>query len=502
MKHGTRKAGILLPVSALPSPFGIGCFSKEAYRFVDKLAESGQSFWQILPLTPTAFGDSPYQSPSAFAGNPYFLDLEGLVEEGLLSREECENALGASPADRVDYGLQYRARLPLLRLAASRFQGFESKPYLEFLEKNREWLLDYALFMALKDFFGGAPWQAWREDLRRRDPDALKEARESFRNEIEAWCFLQFRFSVEWGRLRDYANGKGIRIIGDLPIYVSADSADVWANRELFLLDEAGNPLRVAGCPPDDFSPDGQLWGNPLYRWEVHRRGDYAWWISRLSAAFSLYDVVRIDHFRGFDSYYSIPAGETTARNGRWEKGIGDELFRVAEEELGHREILAEDLGYMTDSVRALLDRCGFPGMKILQFGFGGSAEDFSSPDLPHHYPAHCVAYTGTHDNATLREWLASASPSEWEKARDYLWMGNTSDEAIARSLIAALMRSPAELCIVPLWDYLSLGAEARMNTPASANGNWQWRVRGELLTDNLFEEIRRFATIGSRRGS
>ncbi len=499
MNTNARKAGVLLPVTALPSPFGIGCFSKEAYEFADALAESGQRYWQVLPLSPTSFGDSPYQSPSAFAGNPYFIDLFGLVEDGLLSRKECEEALGDAPEDYVDYGLQYDKRLPLLKLAASRFRERESEEYREFSEKNQGWLDDYALFMALKDSLGGLPLAQWEKGLRLRDPQAISEARKRLSEEMEVYRFLQFRFFEEWGRLRAYANERGIRIIGDLPIYVSADSADVWANPELFLLDGEGAPLRVAGCPPDDFSEGGQLWGNPLYRWDAHRREDYAWWLARLSQAFELFDTVRIDHFRGFDSYYSIPAGDPDAKGGRWEKGIGDEFFRVARETLGEREILAEDLGFTTDSVRSLLESCGFPGMKILQFGFGGEEGEYSSEDLPHNYPAHCVAYTGTHDNATLFQWLSEASEKEKNKVREYLWTREESVRALSESLIAALMRSPAELCVVPLQDYLGLGKEARMNVPARAVGNWQWRVRAEELTEELRERIRRYSKIGGR---
>ena len=499
MNEDLRKAGILLPVTALPSPFGIGCFSREAYELVDALAGSGQGYWQVLPLTPTSFGDSPYQSPSAFAGNPYLIDLWGLVTDGLLSQGECEEALGDTPAHRVDYGLQYKKRMPLLRLAASRFRGGESGEYRDFREKNQGWLEDYALFMALKDSLGGLPLAEWDPSLRLREARAMSEARERLSEEIEAYRFLQFRFFEEWGRLRAYANQRGVRIIGDLPIYVSRDSADLWASPNLFLLDGEGNPLRVAGCPPDDFTEDGQLWGNPLYRWEAHRRQDYAWWLARLSQAFELFDAVRIDHFRGFDSYYSIPAGDRDAKGGRWEKGIGDEFFRVARETLGEKEILAEDLGYVTDSVRSLLRACGFPGMKILQFGFGGEAGDFSSDDLPHNYPPHCVAYTGTHDNATLLEWLSGASEKERAKVREYLWTEEPSDGHLAESLIAALMRSPARLCVVPLQDYLGLGAEARVNVPARAEGNWQWRLRREDLSDSLWNKIARLTKIGGR---
>ncbi len=499
MNMQKREAGILLPLSALPSPYGIGCLSREAYAFAELLAESGQRVWQILPLTPTSLGDSPYQSPSAFALNPYLIDLCGLIDDGLLSGEECEEALGSCGADRVDYGRQYERRIPLLRLAYRRFRGQDGSDYRSFSEKNRDWLEDYALFMAIKDRCGGASHRDWDRKWRERDPQAMEECGIALAESVEFYRFLQYRAAEEWERFHAYVKGLGIRIMGDLPLYVSEDSADLWAHPELFCLDREGLPERVAGCPPDDFSPDGQRWGNPLYRWEEHRRSDYAWWVSRLSHAFSLYDLVRIDHFRGFDAYYSIPAEAKTAREGRWERGIGNEMFRVAEEILGKRDLVAEDLGFETDSLRKLLEDCGFPGMKILQFGFGGKEGDFSSSDLPHNYPAHCVAYTGTHDNATLFEWLTSLSEEGEGKVREYLWNFHAPREALGEALIASLMRSPAELCVVPLQDYLGLGAEARMNTPAREAGNWQWRVPSSALSAELKNKILRLTCLGGR---
>ena len=499
MKQETRQAGILMPISALPSPYGIGCFSREAYDLADRLFGCGQRVWQILPLSPTSYGDSPYQSFSAFAGNLYFIDPEGLIREGLSDRSAWDGALGGEGSERIDYALQYRARLPLLREAGEKLSLREDEGASAFFEKAESWLSDYALFMAIKDSLGGAPLCQWPRELRRREARALEEQRARLGRQIESYRYLQYRFFTEWQALRGYANERGVRIVGDLPIYVSADSADVWAHPELFLLDGEGEPLRVAGCPPDDFTPDGQLWGNPLYRWEAHRGEDYAWWIARLAWAFELYDGVRIDHFRGFDSYYSIPSGAKNARDGRWEKGIGGEMFRVAEEVLGRREILAEDLGYVTDSVRALLASCGFPGMKILQFGFGGGEEDFSSDDLPHNYPAHCVAYTGTHDNDTLLGWLTNASEGERRKVSTYLQSDAKEGRVLCEQLIATLMRSPAKLCIVPMQDYLGLSSEGRINLPARADGNWQWRMAQGAFDEKMQEKIRKLCLIGGR---
>lgn len=492
-----REAGILMPLSALPSSYGIGCLSREAYEFCDRLSEAGQSVWQILPLTPTAYGDSPYQSPSAFALNPYLIAPDGLVEDGLLTRREWEEALGEAPQDRVDYGKQYEKRMSLYRLAYHRWGGGEGEEYRHFSEKNESWLADYALFMAIKEQNRGVSLRRWRKELRGREPKTLEECRSSLCEAIGFYSFLQFRARSEWDRFHVYASKRGVRIMGDLPLYVSEDSADVWANPQLFFLDEKGDPTRVAGCPPDAFSPEGQRWGNPLYRWEEHRRTDYAWWIARLSSAFSLYDMVRIDHFRGFDAYYSIPATSENAKEGRWERGIGEEMFRVAEEALGKRPIVAEDLGFETDSLRELLIKCGFPGMRILQQGFDG--EDYSSRDLPHNYPVDCVAYTGTHDNATLAQWLHSRNETEMTRIREYLWRFDGGEDPLCESLIVRLLQSPAALCIIPLQDYLGLGAEGRMNVPSRREGNWQWRVRKEDLNDALWGKIARMTKVGGR---
>lgn len=496
-----RQAGILMPVSALPSDYGIGCFSKEAYEFADLLAESGQSVWQILPLCPTSYGDSPYQSPCSFAGNPYFIDPATLVTEGLLTSSECEslNGEGDSP-DRIDYGRLYETRYRLLRAAYERFKDRE-KPteYSVFITENAYWLYDYALYTAIKTHLGGAPLSAWSEDIRRREPSALSEYRKRLASDIDFHIFLQFKFFSQWKALKSYANQKGISILGDLPIYVSADSSDLWVDPTLFELDESGRPLSVAGCPPDVFSPLGQLWGNPLYNWRAHRESGYSWWKRRVFHAFEMYDILRIDHFRGFEAYYSVPYGAEDARQGHWERGVGHELFAEIKKSLGKREIIAEDLGYITDGVRNLVKDQGFSGMKILQFGFNGGDGDFSSEYLPHNYCEKSVVYTGTHDNPTLSEWLENLSEGSEQMLREYICDFTTPTKELSDKLISLAMQSVSELCIIPLQDYLCIGHEGRMNTPSSASGNWVWRVKKENISKNLSMRVKYLTNIGGR---
>lgn len=485
-----RTAGILLPVTSLPSKYGIGCFSKSAYDFVDWLKAAGQAYWQILPLGPTSYGDSPYQSFSTFAGNPYFISLESLIEEGVLTEEECEEADFGSRANDIDYEKIYKNRYPLLRKAYERSKISENPDYLRFIRENNWWLSDYALFMAVKDRFEGVPWNQWAEDIRLRWGHAMDYYRKELYFEIEFQQYMQFKFYEQWNALKSYANEKGIRLIGDIPIYVAMDSADTWAHPELFQLDETHTPSAVAGCPPDGFSADGQLWGNPLYRWEYHRDTGYEWWISRLSYCFRLYDVVRIDHFRGFDEYYSIPYGAESAKEGHWEKGPGIDLFRHVEQRLGWHEVIAEDLGYVTDSVRQLVSESGFPGMKVLEFAFDsrdtGSANDY----LPHNYTENCVAYTGTHDNETITGWFQSITKKERQMARDYLCDQATPEKLLHLSFISLIMRSNAKACIIPIQDYMGYGNKSRINKPSTVGTNWRWRLKEEELSDELKETI------------
>ena len=416
------------------------------------------------------------------------------MEEGVLTEAECDAAGFGGDGGLVDYEKLYKARYPLLRKAYERSEISRDSDWRAFLEENQWWLEDYALFMAVKDRFGGAPWTEWAEDIRLRWGNALDYYRRELYFDIEFQQYLQFKFFQQWRALKDYAGRRGVRIIGDIPIYVAMDSADAWAHPELFQLDERNLPTAVAGCPPDGFSASGQLWGNPLYRWEYHRRTGYAWWISRLRHCFRLYDVTRIDHFRGFDEYYAVPWGAETAVDGRWERGPGVELFRRAEEALGRHQVIAEDLGYVTDSVRRLVWESGFPGMKVLEFAFDardtGSANDY----LPHNYPENSVAYTGTHDNETLAGWFASITPEERRAARDYLCDHHTPDKELNRSFISLILRSAAGICVVPMQDYLGLDNSCRMNKPSTVGTNWRWRLKEGDLTPELGRELRQRA--------
>ena len=488
-----RECGVLMPVFSLPGPYGIGCFGKEAYNFVDFLAEAGQQVWQILPLAPTGYGDSPYQSCSAFASNPYFIDLDDLAERGLLEKGEYEHLPWGGGA-RIDYGALYQLRFGVLRGAAARFFAFPEDDYYAFCFLNEDWLEDYALYMAAKGEYQMKGWQEWPEPLRRREPAALEALRNEKAEEISFWKFLQYQCHRQWTALKAYANEKGVRILGDMPIYVSADSADAWAGGEMFETDAGGNFSRVAGCPPDYFSADGQLWGNPLYDWAWHKRTGYAWWVRRLRHALELFDEVRIDHFRAFDTYYAIPAGHTTARNGVWEQGPGTELFDALNAALGRVPIVAEDLGLLFDSVRKLLADTGLPGMKVLQFAFD---PDCDSEYLPHNHIENCVVYPGTHDNATLAEWLTTASKGELAKAKAYL--GLNRSEGFAAGMLRGTLASCARLAVIPAADWLGLGAEARINTPGVGQGNWQWRAKAGAFTPALAERMRRTCALYGR---
>ena len=485
-----RAAGILMPISSLPSEYGIGCFSKSAYEFVDWLKKAGQSYWQILPLGPTSYGDSPYQSFSTFAGNPYFIDLDTLIEEGVLTKKECDAVDWGRVKGSIDYKKIYEGRYPLLRKAYERSKVQENTGYQKFVEENSWWLSDYALFMAVKDRFGGVEWKQWADDIKLRWGPAMDYYREELYFDIEFQQYMQFKFYEQWMKLKAYANKKGIQIIGDIPIYVAMDSADTWAHPELFQLDEENVPVAVAGCPPDGFSATGQLWGNPLYRWGYHRETGYQWWLSRLSYVFRLYDVVRIDHFRGFDEYFSIPYGAETAVDGHWEKGPGIELFWRVREALGEKPVIAEDLGYVTDTVRDLVRDSGFPGMKVLEFAFDSRDSGCANDYLPHNYPENSVAYTGTHDNETLVGWWGSISKEEQKLTREYLCDAYTPEKELYKSLISLVMRSAAKLCVIPMQDYLGLDNRYRMNTPSTVGTNWKWRIRKNQLSVRLQKEI------------
>lgn len=491
-----RASGVLLPISSIPSNYGIGCFSKEAYEFVDQLVEAGQKYWQILPLGPTGYGDSPYQSFSTFAGNPYFINLEELIQLDLLTAEECMACDWGGSRSYVDYEKVYESRFPLLRKAYQRFYQMDMKnrqlhlirEEMEAFEKEQGfWLSDYCLYMAVKDSQKGVAWNEWPQELKTREEKALEKARKELKEEISFYAFLQFWFYRQWKQLKKYANDRDIHIIGDLPIYVAFDGADAWANPDLFQFDEDAAPVAVAGCPPDAFSETGQLWGNPLYNWEYHKKTGYNWWILRMKQCMKLYDKVRIDHFRGFDEFWAVPYGDKTAENGKWEKGPGLELFQVLEKNIPDLDVIAEDLGFLTDSVRKLLADSGYPGMKVLQFAFDESGE---SVYLPFFYEKNCVVYTGTHDNETTKGWFGNLPEETGRFAKQYIdCEGKTADECVW-GLIRAAQSSVADLCVIPLQDYLCLGNEARMNMPSTIGNNWKWRLTRGQLQDQTIEKI------------
>ncbi len=468
-----RSSGVLLHISSLPSPYGIGTVGKEAYKFVDFLKKAGQRYWQILPICPTGFGDSPYQSFSSFAGNPYFIDPDTLCREKLLTKEEIEAAeLSGDPA-KVDYEKQYNRRYPLLRKAYERFAVALTADFLTFCRAEKEWLDDYALFMALKAEKNGASFDTWEDGLKFRRKAAIEKAQRRLGREIGFYKFLQYTFSKQWTALKDYANKKGVKIIGDLPIYVARDSADVWTNPRCFLLDETLSPKLVAGCPPDAFSEDGQLWGNPIYDWKYLCAHGYDFWCRRIARQMKFYDILRIDHFRGFESFYAIPAENKTAVGGKWMPGPGISLFNAIKKRLGDIPIIAEDLGFITPEVAKLLRDSGYPGMKVLQFAFDSREE---SNYLPHTYKdRNSVVYVGTHDNDTTEGWMLTAAPDDVAYAKRYLHLD--SREGYAWGLIRGAAGSVSDTAIYTMQDLLSLGSEARMNTPSTSVGNWAWRM-------------------------
>ncbi|MFN8403274.1 MAG: 4-alpha-glucanotransferase [Anaerolineales bacterium] len=504
-----RAGGILLHPTSLPSPYGIGDLGPQAYRFVDWLASTNSKLWQILPLGPTGYGDSPYQCFSAFAGNPYLISPEVLIQDRLLTQNDLTDAPNF-PASRVDFGLLIPWKLTLLLKAFSRFPA-ATKDFHDgfdyFCAQNASWLNDFALFMALKDSHGGKAWNTWEEPLRMREQSALDKARKELSDDIHRHSFYQYLFFRQWENLRKYANEKELKIIGDMPIFVAYDSADVWSHPELFFLDELGNPTVVAGVPPDLFSPTGQLWGNPLYRWDVHKETGYAWWLERIKFALKTIDILRLDHFRGFAGYYEILASEKTAEHGHWVPGPGSDFFRAVDAKLSdgaatanlNLPIIAEDLGLITPDVIALLKEFQLPGMKVLQFGFSGP----ENPFLPHNYPENCVAYTGTHDNDTAKGWFETAAEKEREFALKYLDVepceGSEPSQGFAWELIRAVWSSVATIAMTPMQDVLNLGGEARMNFPSKLGGNWEWRMNDGDLNESLAERLKELNWLYSR---
>ena len=488
-----RSSGILMHITSLPGPYGVGTMGKQAFEFVDFLKEAGQRCWQILPLTPTGYGDSPYQSCSTFAGNHYLIDLDLLVEQGLLKEEELSGIRWNRKADRVDFGLLYRSRLKVLRMAFSRFEGSENLD--AFCRENQAWLPDFALFMALKDKNSGSPWYQWEEDLKHRRPQAMEQARQELAEEIRFYSFVQYLFFGQWNALHAYANDSGIQIIGDVPIYVPLDSVEVWSDPNLFELDEKLDPIAVAGCPPDGFTEDGQLWGNPLYRWDLHKQQGYRWWLNRLKAAGTMYDVIRLDHFRGFEAYWAVPYGDKTARNGKWRKGPDMAFVEALKQGLPKLNLIAEDLGFLTQEVLDLRDNGGWPGMKVLQFAFDPKEP---SDYLPHTYIRNSVCYTGTHDNMTMRQWFETATAEEVEFAAAY--MNLSKKEGYVWGAIRTAMASVSDTCIIQMQDYLNLGAAARMNFPGTLSiSNWTWRAKNGIISKDLAKRIRELTSLYAR---
>ncbi len=492
-----RKSGILLPISSIPAKYGVGTFSKQAYEFVDFLVEAGQKLWQILPLGPTSYGDSPYQSFSTFAGNPYFIDLEQLMELGYISKKDCEGVNFGTNPEYVDYGQMYANRYPILRKAydAALAKGLHQEAeYKSFMEENAYWITDYALYMAVKASFDNVCWTDWDEDIRLRKPEAVKAYTEKYTYEIGFYYFQQYMFRIQWKELKKYANDKGIEIVGDIPIYVAFDSADTWANPELFQLDEENLPVGVAGCPPDAFSETGQLWGNPLYKWEYHKETDFAWWMKRIAHCYEMYDIVRIDHFRGFDEYWFVPYGDETAQNGKWLPGPGITLFEAMKDALGEKKVIAEDLGFLTESVLELVENTGFPGMKVLQFAFGGGADNAY---LPHNHKKNSIVYTGTHDNETTVGWYWNLDERTRKHVKDYFDI--TDETKVNWTFIRVALSSVADTAVIPMQDYLGLGNEARINTPSTLGGNWEWRMKEDACTKELAEKIYKLTKLYGR---
>jgi 4-alpha-glucanotransferase len=497
MPVAKRSAGVLLHPTSLPGIYGIGDFGDETSAFLDWAASAGMTLWQVLPLNPPGYGDSPYGCLSSFAGNPMLISPQRLLQEKLLEAEDVSDVPRFSD-ERVEFVPVSEYKFRILRRSWQRFRSASSELHDELdafvsAPEQQDWLDDYALYMAIKDNAGGAPWWEWAHELTVREEAAVEKARVEHASAIEFWQYVQFLFFRQWEAVREAAHTRGIRIMGDVPIYVAADSADVWGNQSLFQLDDDGLPTVVAGVPPDYFSTTGQRWGNPLYRWDLMAESGYHWWIARIRTNLRMADLIRLDHFRGFAAYWEIPASEPTAVHGRWMPGPGMALFDALREDLGELPLVAEDLGFITEDVHELRDRIGAPGMKILQFGFG----EPDSPHLPHRFDPHTVVYTGTHDNDTARGWFDHATPEERDAARNYLSCGGSSDMAAA--LIRTAYTSVAEMAIVPVQDILGFGSEARMNTPGANHDNWSWRLYPGVLTSDQAAGLRRLAVLTGR---
>ena len=491
-----RSSGILMHITSLPGAYGVGTMGKQAFAFVDFLKAAGQSYWQILPLTPTGYGDSPYQSCCSYAGNPYLIDLDTLIREKLLKKSDVQDIDWCWSETKADFGRLYNNRLNVLRKAYGRFQDADGS-FAKFCDENDSWLPDFALFMALKGKYGGKAWYEWEEGLKFRKKKALKAALSELADEVRFFSFVQYLFYKQWNALHTYANENGIRIIGDVPIYVPIDSVEVWTEPKMFQLDENLNPTAVAGCPPDAFSADGQLWGNPLYDWDKMKRDGYKWWIRRLAAAGNWYDVVRMDHFRGLEAYWRIPAGAATAKEGKWVKGPCMDFINAVKKNLPDLEMIAEDLGTLTQEVLDLRDESGFPGMKVLGFAFDSREP---SDYLPYFYPRNAVVYTGTHDNMTMRQWFETASPDAVAYATEF--MGLTKAEGLVLGTIRTAMSSVADMCIIQMPDWLDLGDVARMNFPGTLSDcNWTWRTKKGAMSAALAKKIYRMTKLYGRLG-
>lgn len=489
-----RGAGILLPISSLPSPYGIGTLGIEGYKFVDFLADAKQSYWQVLPVGPTSFGDSPYQSFSAFAGNPYFIDLDILVKEGLIKEKEITSLNWGNDEQDIDYAVIFNNRFKVLRIAFDRSNHLKDREYIEFCDNNKYWLEDYSLYMALKFHFNNKEWLLWDEDIRYRKPEAVEKYTRLLEKDINFWKFCQFNFDKQWKKLKAYANEKNIDVIGDIPLYVSMDSSDVWVNGDLFELDERKKPINVAGVPPDAFSEDGQRWGNPLYNWDEMEKKDFSWWRERMKHSAKLYDVIRIDHFIGIVRYYSIPSTCETAVEGKWRKGPGKKLTDVIDQSIGNAKIIAEDLGVSMEEVKQVLDAAGYPGMKIIEFAFDSDA---ANEHLPHNYSSNMVVYGGTHDNETLEGFFGSRDEEELKYTLEYLNV--TDKKEITDAVIRIAYESVASVAIFQAQDILKLDNSARMNLPSTVGTNWRWRLTKNQLTKEHANTLNKLASLYGR---